>query len=115
VTSGSWIGIVVGVVSAFATYLYLIDAFRRPSPNPGWWERTFGVRTVSGAKTAGKIISLLTLWTGGKWLASGDISLNINWTTETEPYFEALALTYCFLVSPGLIRLIIRVWNEMEE
>jgi hypothetical protein len=63
--AGTWIGGLVGFLTALMTYLYLYDAFRPPIPNPSWWQRTFGGGGPSGFKTAAKAASLIAVWFGG--------------------------------------------------
>lgn len=110
--SGTWIGALTGLVSALLTYLYLYDLLKPPNPHPSWWERTFGRKGVSGAKTASLVATKALFWVESPWLVSNFMS-SINWKTEMDYYIEGLAIFYGVPVLIAIARLMIYFWNKM--
>jgi hypothetical protein len=110
--AGLWIGIAVGFLSAVISQFYVLDTFKAPDPNPGWWSRTFGSNQAF-AKTAAKLMSLPAFWFGDSALAS--TMHIIDWKTEIPSYAAGVAFAYCILFGPIYLRLTIRTWNAIGK
>ena len=109
---GSSIGFLIGVLSALMTYLLLYDTYscRPPNRRRSWLRKIFGDRPpASGFRTATKIGTLPAFWFGGRWLTS---YLNNHIDVWIVYYIAALVITYCLIISPAIVRLIISCWNK---
>jgi hypothetical protein len=104
------IGILIGVLSGLMTYLFLFDAGKRSKPRRPWLRWLLGGKSpVSGFRVAAKVSSLPPFWLGGSWLTSclnGHIDY---WIVE---YVSSLALTYCLIILPAIVRLAVAYWRK---
>lgn len=115
---GGSLGALIGIVSAIWTLLVLKEATVKPAET--WLSKIFGAQGGAGLKIAGKLlITLPPLWLGGSWLVTKDsffrttVLAGVNLDSIRPVYMVTLMLTYVFIIGYPVIRLIIKVGNDL--
>jgi hypothetical protein len=97
------VGLLIGAISGFMSLLVFSDIYKEARPRAPLLQWILGPKSPpSGFKVAGQISGLPIFWFGGSWLTSHLTSIDY-WMAE---YVASLALSYCLIISPAILRLV---------